>query len=498
MVPHELSVRLPRDGLKRTGKISANDNQSVHSILDSRILDANAEASGIKMEDLMDNAGRAVARLVRSLKPKKILVLCGGGNNGGDGYVAASLLLKEGFSVECSPVSRPESELCRKKYNHFIKNKGKLVESVKNWRYDVIIDAMLGVGISGPPREPYSSIIDSINGSGSRIVSVDVPSGFPSGHLVKPQFTVTMQFQKEGVTKSNSGSVVVADVGFPEDVMEMIGPGDLLAFPSSLKKSHKGENGICVMVGGSKSYFGAPIYMAESALRMGPDLVNLFTPSVIHNYVASNCQGVMLRKSGITDIEFNYDLMKIIKERADSLAIGPGISKSERALEEASKIVDFTLSLGKSMVIDADALEVAGSISDFNGTVVLTPHRGEFTSVFGRDPTEENVKRVARKINAIILVKGEVDIVTDGEILKKNSSYHHQSMTRGGTGDLVTGAAAGLLSRKVDPLHAAFLASYIIGQAGLSAFRRMGDGYLISDLVSLIPEILVSRRKQNS
>ncbi|MDA8055667.1 MAG: NAD(P)H-hydrate dehydratase [Thermoplasmatales archaeon] len=482
----------------RTHKISASDIQTVHTVLDSRILDLNAEISGVNMEGLMDNAGRAVANLVSSLKPKKILTVCGGGNNGGDGYVAASILKKEGQDIDCYPASPPVSELCKKKYAAYVKNGGRVIDSVKKGKYDVIVDALLGVGITGPPREPYASLIDLINESGAKVVSVDVPSGFPSNHYVKPQFTVTMQFRKDGMTKSNSGKIVVADVGFPLGTIEMIGPGDLIAFPSSLKSSHKGENGICVLVGGSIRYFGAPIYMACSALRMGPDLVNLYTPSSIHNHVASNCQGIILRKSGIDQIEFNYDLMKVLNERADSLAIGPGISKVETALEEAAKIIDFTLSIKKSLVIDADALEASRSITDFKGTTVLTPHRGEFKSVFGIDPTEDNVMRVARKINAIILLKGEVDIVTDGETLKKNISYHHQSMTRGGTGDLVTGAVAGLLARRLDPMHSATLASYIVGQAGLNAFGKMGDGYMISDLIDSIPEVLVSGIKKTS
>ena len=470
----------------------------MHTVLDSRILDANAQFSGVNMEALMDRAGRAVAKLVKSLSPKRALIVCGSGNNGGDGYTAAAILRKDGISVDCYPASAPSSDLCKKKHDVFLKIGGNVVKSLDGRKYDLIVDALLGVGASGPPREPYASIIKRLNKSGVKIVSVDVPSGFPSNDLVKPQFTVSMQFQKEGMTKSNSGKIVISDVGFPKDVIDMIGPGDMIAFPSSPKYSHKGENGICVLVGGSKKYYGAPLYMAESALRMGPDLVNLFTPSSIHEYIASNCQGIILGKSGIVDIEFNYDLMKILKEKADSLAIGPGISKSPKALEEASKIIDFTLSLKKRMVIDADALEAVRNIRDFEGNTVLTPHRGEFRSTFGLDPTEENAKKVARKINAVILLKGEIDIATDGEILKKNKSFHHQSMTRGGTGDLVTGSVAGILARKVDPLHSAFLASYIVGQAGLTAFARMGYSYFTSDLLAIMPEILVPVIKQNS
>lgn len=458
-------------------------------------MDANAEASGINMEELMNNAGNAVAKVVMSLEPKRVLVACGSGNNGGDGYVAAAALMKEGISVSCYPVSPPATYLSKKKYAAYLKNKGNIVHSVKGGGYDVIVDALLGVGISGPPREPYASAINEINNSKSKIVSVDVPSGFPTSLQVRPHYTVTMQFKKEGMTRSNCGKLIVAEVGFPREVIEMIGPGDMLSFPSSIKSSHKGENGICVMVGGSEKYFGAPLYMAEAALRMGPDLVNLFAPSSIHEYIASNCQGIILKKSGINEIEFNYELMKMLKEKADSLAIGPGISKSESALDEAAKIMEFAVSLNRIMVIDADALQASRSIGDFNGRSVLTPHRGEFRSAFDLDPSEENVKKIAKRVNAVILMKGEIDIVTDGETVKKNISYHHKSMTRGGTGDVVTGAVAGLLSRKVDPLHSAFLASYIVGQAGLYSFDRMGDGYLTSELVDQIPNVLTPGRK---
>jgi NAD(P)H-hydrate epimerase len=470
----------------------------MHSLIDSRILDVNAEVLGVNMETLMENAGRAVADLVLSLNPKRVLVACGSGNNGGDGYTAGTILLKRGIDVYVDPVSPPSSELCKKKYESFLKAGGKLEESTDLSKFDVVVDALLGVGISGTPREPYSSYIRRLNESGARIISVDVPSGLSTEIAVKPQYTVTMQFQKDQMNTSNSGSITVADVGFPKDALEMIGPGDLLAFPQSERSSHKGDNGICIIVGGSNEYFGAPIYMAKSALRMGPDLVILFAPEVIHELIASNVQDIILHKSGVEKIEFNYDLMKTIKERADSIAIGPGISKRRGAIEEAAKIIDYSLSLNKKMVIDADALQAVSSVDDFRGETVLTPHRGEFISLFGLEPTEDNARKAAGKVNAVILLKGETDMVTDGKILKKNRSYHHQSMTRGGTGDLITGAVAGLLSRKVDPLHSAFLASYLIGHAGLSAFNSKGYGYLTSEIADIVPEILISGKKQNS
>ena len=470
----------------------------MYTLIDSRILDVNAEVLGVNMETLMDNAGNAVADFVLSLNPKRVLVACGSGNNGGDGYTAAARLLKHGIEVYVNPVLPPASELCKKKYESFLKAGGKIDESGDFGKFDVVVDALLGVGISGTPREPYSSYIRRLNESGARIISVDVPSGLSTEIAVRPQYTVTMQFQKDLMNRSNSGIITVADVGFPKDALEMIGPGDLLALPESERSSHKGDNGICVIVGGSNEYFGAPIYVAKSALRMGPDLVILFAPEKIHQLIGSNLQDIILHKSGMEKIEFNYDLMKTIKERADSIAIGPGISKRKGATEEAAKIIDYSLSLNKKIVIDADALLAVESVDDFRGNVVLTPHRGEFSSLFHMEPNEDNARKVAGKINAVILLKGETDIVTDGEILKKNRSYHHQSMTRGGTGDLITGAVAGLLSRKVDPLHSAFLASYLVGYAGLIAFRSKDYGYMTSEIADIIPEILISGKKQNS
>jgi NAD(P)H-hydrate epimerase len=465
-------------------------------LIDSRILDINAEKSGIDMEKLMNYAGGAVADFVISLKPRNILTMCGSGNNGGDGYTASMLLLRAGMKVSVFPVKEPETSLARKKFEEFKNAGGIIIDDPKLDEYDIIIDAMLGIGIIGIPKEPYASAIQKLNNSKTKIVSVDIPSGFPSAIAVKPDYTVTMQFIKEGMDESKCGKIIVADVGFPKEVIEMIGPGDIAAFPVNGKNSHKGDNGILVIVSGSNEYYGAPLYVSKSALRMGPDMVFLFTPSKVHGFITPHTQDIMIRKSGIDYIEYTYELMKSISERATAVAIGPGISKNPVAIENAAKIIEDTLHYGKKMVIDADALAAISGIDDFKGLAVLTPHRGEFKNTFLMDPSEENVKKVAQKINATLLVKGPVDIVTDGSLLKRNRDYHHESMTRGGTGDLVTGAAAGLLSRGLDTLHSAFLSSYIIGSAGLLAFKKKGYSYYTSELIDFIPDIINARNSE--
>ncbi len=459
-------------------------------LIDSKILDINAEKSGIDMEKLMNSAGGAVADFVMSIKPRNILTICGSGNNGGDGYTASILLHRAGMKVSVLPVKEPETFLAKKKFKEYREAGGNIVYNPRLDEYDVIIDAMLGIGITGTPKEPYASMIQKINNARTRIVSVDIPSGFPSAIAVKPDYTVTMQFIKEGMDESKCGKIIVADVGFPTEVIEMIGPGDMLAFPVNGKISHKGDNGIVVIVSGSIDYYGAPLYVSKSALRMGPDMVFLFAPLKIHDHVTSHIQDIMIRKSGMDYIEFNYEMKKMISERASAVAIGPGISRNQDATENATKIIENTLLSGKKIVIDADALAAISGLEDFKGLAVLTPHRGEFKSTFNLEPNDENAKKIAQKLNATLLLKGPVDIVTDGSILKRNRNYHHESMTRGGTGDLITGATAGLLSKGLDTLHSAFLSSYIIGSAGLTAFKRMGYSYLTSEIIDIIPDII--------
>ncbi|MDP8011400.1 MAG: NAD(P)H-hydrate dehydratase [Thermoplasmata archaeon] len=456
-------------------------------IIDARILDKNAEYFGIEMEKLMDNAGNAVAKETLKLNPKKVLVLAGNGNNGGDGYTASISLLKNGVDVHAYKVKEPESPLCKKKFQ-IAKENGLKVDEKLNFDYDVIIDAMLGIGITNEPKEPYRSVIESLNSAGKFVISVDVPSGFPTNVSVKPSITVTMQFIKEGMNETNCGKIIVADVGFPVEIIESVGPGEFLAYNKNLPESHKGDNGIILAIGGSHLFYGAPLYMAKAASRMGPDLVFLFAPESIHAYL-SGFQDMILRKCGYNFIEFNEEIKHLIEERDVTVSIGPGITKSREALENARKIIDFTIKTGRYIVIDADALQAIDENSDLNGQAVITPHRGEFKQTFNLDPSEENVRYIAKKINATVLLKGPIDIISDGEIIKKNKDFHHASMTRGGTGDILTGSVAGLMSKHIDPFHAAALASFIVGMAGKKTFHDKSYSYFTSEIIDNIPEI---------
>ncbi len=463
----------------------------MYDLIDSKILDKNAEYYNVNLEVLMENAGKSVAQFCGDLG-KKFLVLCGPGNNGGDGYVAAKYLKHMGKDVYIKVISPPETSLAIKKKSECDSAGIKYYNGDDYDSFDVLVDAILGVGIKGVPREPFYSEIVKINNSKSRKVSVDVPSGFPSSHHVKPEFTVTMQFLKKGMVESECGRIIVADIGFPPDAIKYIGPGEILAFPKNQPSSHKGDNGILLVISGSQEYYGSAVYAIKSALRMGIDLLYLFTPRITADRISSNVYDIILREAGEKYFEIVPQLLEMIRNKNIALAIGPGISKERTALNNIRKVITASIQSRRPMVIDADPLTITSEFN-FENLTVLTPHGGEFRNAFGLEPNEENAKKVARDLNAVILLKGRTDIITDGTRIKYNKEFHHESMTRGGTGDLLTGAVGGLLAKGVDPYHSACLASYVIGKSGLLAFKNLGYSYYTSEILNFIPQVINER-----
>lgn len=460
----------------------------MYDILDSRILDRNAEYFNVNMENLMENAGKAVANFAAELG-NNFLVLCGSGNNGGDGYVAAKYLKSMGKKVDIKIISQPETPLSIKKKSECDSMGIDRYTGDKYQEYDVLIDALLGIGIRGIPREPYYSEIIKINKSGSIVVSVDVPSGFPSEHRVIPNYTVTMQFIKKGMNKENCGTIKIADVGFPEEVIKSIGPGEILAYPRNLPESHKGDNGILLALAGSREYHGSAIYLVKSALRMGTDLVFLYTPESAAHRISSNVYDIIIRESGFDYFEVTPHLLEMIENRNVALAIGPGLSKNPIAMENAEMAIRKSIEYNRKFVLDADPLLLSKKFNHGNLSV-LTPHHGEFRNAFELDPNEQNARKIAKDLNTVILLKGHVDIITDGYRVKLNKEFHHESMTRGGTGDILTGAIGGLISKGVDTYHAACLGSYVIGKSGLLTFKKYGYSYYTSEILNTIPEVM--------
>ena len=446
------------------------------SPLDSRVLDVNSEALGIEVDVLMANAGEALADVITDMySGKRILFVCGTGNNGGDGYVAARLLDADvAFFKE--PKTAPAMNAFRK-----IDNRPMLFDEKILDDYDVIIDCVLGTGVSGEIREPYDSYIKAVNDSGKIIVACDVPSGFGTSDPVRPTVTVTFHDIKEGMDESNCGTIIVADIGIPAEAYEFVGRGDVLRYPIPGTESHKGQNGRLLVIGGGP-YTGAPSMAGMAALRVGVDLVHIATPESSFQAVASACPSYIVHRlrGDHLDIGSVGYLIDMSKEM-DAVLIGPGLGTDE---ETRKAIIEFIELCDRPMVVDADGVtSFRGDIPKKN--IIFTPHKGEFEKLArGTEPQD-----FAEKNQCVIVLKGHTDVITDGKRTRKNNAGT-PAMTVGGTGDVLAGTIAGLLAKGMTPFDAGCLGIYLCGRAGEMAFDEFSYGLLATDIIDDIARVL--------
>ncbi|MEM2935228.1 MAG: NAD(P)H-hydrate dehydratase, partial [Candidatus Thermoplasmatota archaeon] len=441
--------------------------------METKILDKNAEFFGITTEQLMENAGKAIANETKKLPFKKWLILCGPGNNGGDGYAACHYI----ENCKIIAVEKPKTNLAIKNFRK-AKTKCKIYKYNKEnfinllEKSDAIIDAMLGVGIKGRLEEPYREIVKILNKSGKFILSVDVPTGFGSDLMLNSNLTVTFHFIKESMNKK-CGKIVVADIGISKEAEKYVGPGELTLYPKRRKDSHKGENGIVAIIGGG-AYTGAPYLAGMAALRAGCDLVYVCCPSSVWNVIASFSPNLIVRKMDgeFLTVEGLKEVEDVI-EKADAIVVGPGLGKRKEVMEACEFIFD---NYDKKFVYDADAIEVLNG-KKCNQKVIITPHSGEFKRLTSIDLPEdigeraEIVKEEAKKLDATILAKGVIDIISDGRRLKMNK-IHNEAMTVGGTGDTLAGICAAMLSKKIEIFYSACISAFINGMAGNMAYEE--------------------------
>lgn len=452
--------------------------------LDSRVLDANSEALGIPVSSLMDNAGTAVADFLKECySGKRILFVCGPGNNGGDGFAAAlrmdPSLVKVALLKKASGI---HSEISRERYS-VLECDISMYSADCIDECDVIVDCALGTGMSGDVREPYRSFIIEANDSGKDIISVDVPSGLGTDTAIKPTHTITFHDIKTGMDGTNCGSIHVVDIGIPENASSQVGPGDMLRYPIPDRNSHKGQNGRLMVIGGGP-YFGAPAMSSMAALRVGVDSVRIFTPES-SGMVISHSSPVLMVTSLDGDRLKPSDVGFLIEESRnyDAVLIGPGLGLHDETREA---VKEFVSKCGKPMVIDADGITAVSDMILPSDTI-LTPHSGEYRSIehFGSDQMD-----VSRNMRAIILRKGPKDVITDGSRSRVNVTGT-PAMTGAGTGDVLSGTVAGLLSKGMSPFDAACVGAYISGRAGEIAFGKRSYGLIATDIIDCIPDVLL-------
>jgi len=452
--------------------------------LDSRVIDANSEALGIPVSTLMDNAGKIVASFLHEHYPDgRILFVCGPGNNGGDGFASALLMDPDKVTVAMlRKSSQIHSEIAKQRYS-------KLACRVEEYSpelfsdADVIVDCALGTGIrKGKVKDPYRSFILEANTSGLPIVSVDVPSGLGSDVTIIPQTTITFHDVKVGMNDDNCGNILVADVGIPVDAMKYIGPGDVLRYPVPDENSHKGENGRLMIIAGGP-YFGAPVMCSMAALRSGADIVRLFTPSNVAQSIATYCPVLMI--TPLPGDHLTTDSVDMLLEESmkyDTVLIGPGIGKDPDTM---LAVKEFVRKCKTPMVIDADALSAIIGMEIFTPTII-TPHKGEFRKL---DSKYGGPEPLAQLMNVTLLLKGHVDTITDGNATRYNRAGT-AAMTAAGTGDVLSGSVAALLSKGLTTMEAASLGAFLTGMAGEYAFKDKSYGLIATDVIEEIPHVL--------
>jgi NAD(P)H-hydrate epimerase len=468
------------------------------------VLDINASFLGIPTSQLMENAGKGTAgkALERfEIIGRNVVIICGVGNNGGDGFVAARYMAEKCKVkvVLIKPEDSIRSEIARANFDK-IKGKLDIVDTSdlegKLQGAELVIDAMLGIGISGEVREPYLSCIKTVKSSNIQVLSVDVPSGLGSKDAMVPNLTVTFHDVKEGMTRENSGEIVVVDIGIPKEAERFLGPGEFVYYPKPEKDSHKGDNGRLLIVGGGP-YTGAPALAGLAAYRMGVDLVHIATPSKTYQIIASYSPNFIVHRLGGDVFESgDLEVLNELMNRIDAVIVGPGLGDHP---DTQKAILEFIRNCQKPMVIDADAIkpvsEDLGALADHEG--ILTPHANEFKILSGENikpdinERAEQVRAFSAKIGFTILLKGETDILSDGKHVKLNKTGN-SAMTVGGTGDVLAGLCGAMLSKGVSPFNSARIAAFTNGTAGDLAFKELGYSLMATDIIDKIPIVVNS------
>jgi hydroxyethylthiazole kinase-like uncharacterized protein yjeF len=466
----------------------------------------------------MENAGSAVAEAVRNRfgPDKSVAIVCGPGGNGGDGFVAARHLAGDGYPVRVFLLGSSES----------IRSE----ETLTNWRAirkmrftlriqevrdstefepleeDVVVDALIGTGVKGTLASPFHEAVDAINASGGFKIAVDIPTGVESdagavhGAAVKADLTLTFHRRKMGFKAATKqlGEVVVCPIGVPPEAEIFAGPGDVyLATKPRLPDSHKGDFGRLLVVGGSEIYTGAPALTAMGAYATGIDLVYVAAPEAAASIIAGfspNLITIKLKGKRLTPR--NAEPLKEFLDRVETVAIGPGLGLHNETIKAVNTLVDWVEERRLPLLLDADGLKgFAQTRRRAEVPTVFTPHSGEFEVLTGKkiagDFRErgEVVRKEASRLGAVILLKGRVDVVSDGSHTRYNWTGN-PGMTVGGTGDVLSGITAAFMAMGIDPFQASVTGAFINGAAGDVTYKEKGYHLVPSDLIERIPSVV--------
>jgi len=480
------------------------------------------EELGIPGVVLMERAGEGLARAVADVAPGgDVVVVCGAGNNGGDGYVVARLLREAGRAVRVLTTA----DLSRLKGDARIQLErlpGDAPAAFAPRALEgaaVIVDAILGTGFTGVPRDDVAGAIAAINASGAPVVAADVPSGVDAatgaveGEAVHAAVTATFHAAMPGLWilpgKAHAGEVTVVDIGIPHEgapvqpYIGLIGPGVLDTYPRRGQDSTKFASGHVLVAGGSRGMTGAVCLSSSAAMRAGAGYVTACVPDSLNDIFEIKLTEVMSAPlpddGGAHTAAGAQDVLDRARTRGGTLVVGPGLGRTEGAFAFARRLAREA---SVALVLDADGLNaIAGhleTLRDRDAPAVLTPHAGELARLLETASDAVNARRLdhvreaARRAGSIVLLKGDDTIVAEPEGRVAISRGGSPALATAGTGDVLSGVIAAFLSRGMTPFDATCAAVFVHAEAGRRAAAALSgpDGVIASDVIDELPHTL--------
>lgn len=454
-----------------------------------READKNAISFGLSSEMLMKRAGRALADEVQAaaqaLGAEKILVVCGTGNNGGDGYVAARELLSRGLNVSVYCFEGELSSGCKREKKRYT---GKFVRSLSA---DIIVDCIFGTGLNRKLQGDYSGTVKKINSSSAYVISADIPSGLNGdngmvmGVAVKADLTVALGHCKLGCALGDGldycGRIVVKDIGLLSDCncARSLEDAEVAAFyPPRKRNTHKGDYGHACLVAGSEEYLGAAALSVSAALRSGCGYVSAVVPEKMRYALAAAYPQCI------------YSVVPSLE--AEAIAVGMGMGCTQ---DTYNLLLALLKSYKGKLIIDADGLNALAkygkdALEQTHASVLLTPHIGEMSRLCGlskddilRDPVTV-AKNFAAEYNVTVHLKNAVSVTTDGKVCTL-SVRGTGALAKAGSGDLLSGLICGNAARGLSVYDAAVCSQYVLGASAEICSEELFEGAVTSaDLIN--------------
>jgi hydroxyethylthiazole kinase-like uncharacterized protein yjeF len=475
------------------------------------------EEQGVAGLDLMERAGTGLARVAAAAaRSGPVRVVCGKGNNGGDGLVVARLLRQEGRDVDVLAVGDLGETKgdARANLDRLPGAPPRPFEPAALAGSGAIVDAMLGTGFEGAPREAVAAAIDAVNAAGAPVVACDVPSGVnaSTGQVeaaaVRARATATFHGPKVGLYvdpgKEHAGRVEVIEIGIPRGAPPperagLISPRVLERVPPRPRAGTKFKSGVVVVAGGARGLTGAPTMAALAAMRTGAGYVQVAVPASTEPSFDLKLMEAMTHGVAEDDgahVPAGADPVVELCEKAGALVLGPGIGRSEGALEWARAVARRA---ELPLLIDADGLNAhAGrleSLRERPAATVLTPHEGELGRLLELESEAVQANRLgcareaARRSGCVVVLKGDDSIVAPPDGPAAVNPGATPALATAGTGDVLAGLTGALLAKGVDAFEAAAAGVLAHARAGVAAANRIGANHVIAgDVIAAIPE----------